>query len=1022
MHRPNVTRRRLRALAGSVVTLALGAHASAQSIPGSGAAFRTTGTSAGSTYTLTENGYVGTYLTLAAPATVNFSLSASGASSGGAAPRMNLVVNDSKFGWDVGAAASNYDASIALPAGTHFVRTELTNAPLGSGRSLSINSLSAGGAGVALANADNRANALAAANTYINHYRRGSATVALRGPGDIPLLAGTSVNVDLTRHAFNFGTAVAGFNGAASLTTNATYAQRVNQHFNAVVPENAGKWGSNSSGSTPPPPGSSGNISYSNAILSWAQQNNKRARMHNLIWGNQQPTWVNNMLANAGSHSALRSYVSDRIKYYVGDAGDGNPNDDPATRYLELDVYNESVHTPQYWNAYGAAGVADIYRETRDAAASVGADVRLYANEYNVLQWSGSGSDTYANWYRRHVDEINQAGHGQVVTGVGVQYYADTSANAAGAGQAHNVSFFQRALQNLSVTGLPITLTEFGIQSGTGQTTNQTTQADILEDSVRMLFGTPQAQGFFMWGFYQGNGYIWNQATGGAFYDSAWNLRQPGARWNALMGEWDTNVNSAVNPDGTVTFTGFFGDYSVGGQSDALTLVKGQGDYVVTLAAPPDWHFWAGAASGAWSASENWTNGAPGGVGHTAHFGPAPGAAVVSVTAPVTVGMINFDNASGYTVEGAAAITMGGPAGIAAINVVAGSHRIAAPVVLESDLLVTVRHPASALAFGGNVTAAGRAVTKAGAGAVQFEHLRSASLDVRDGTVRISQKPMPTDPSGTGVVESLALGATARLDITNNAFIVDHAPAADDEPLETIRAGIISARNGGAWDGPGITSTLANANQFAVGYAPSSAIFTTFPATFAGQTIDDSAVLIRFTRYGDANLDGAVNLGDFNRLASSFGSSGALWDDGDFNYDASVNLIDFNLLAANFGMMAAGPEVTPQDWSALAAAVPEPAALPVALLGGSILARRARHGRRGRGEVHNNPSSSSAASDIFSFDHGGSHTSSTVALFTSSMSSTRRSTSATMLPATGHPGAVSVIRMCTRFSGETSIA
>src|SRR5688572_7702077 len=252
----------------------------AQSIPGSGAALRTGGTSAGASYTLSENGYVGTYLTLAAPATVNFSVSAHGAAAGGIAPRMNLVVNDSKFGWDVGASASDYTTSLALPAGTHFVRAELANAPLGSGRSLSVNGLGATGAGVAFANADNRANALGAADTYINNYRKGQATVALRGPGDVALLPGTSVNVDLTRHAFNFGTAIAGSNTQQFLTTNATYRQKVSEHFNSVVPENAGKWGSNSSGSTPPPPGSSGNISYSNAILNWAQQNNNRARQH----------------------------------------------------------------------------------------------------------------------------------------------------------------------------------------------------------------------------------------------------------------------------------------------------------------------------------------------------------------------------------------------------------------------------------------------------------------------------------------------------------------------------------------------------------------------------------------------------------------------------------------------------------------------------------------------------------------------------------------------------------------------
>jgi len=99
---------------------------------------------------------------------------------------------------------------------------------------------------------------------------------------------------------------------------------------------------------------------------------------------------------------------------------------------------------------------------------------------------------------------------------------------------------------------------------------------------------------------------------------------------------------------------------------------------------------------------------------------------------------------------------------------------------------------------------------------------------------------------------------------------------------------------------------------------------------------------VRYTRYGDANLDGLVNLSDFNRLASNFGSTSANWDQGDFNYDSNVNLADFNRLAANFGQAAAGPNVTPEDWSALASAVPEPSSLALLGLGALATLRRRR--------------------------------------------------------------------------------
>jgi len=94
-------------------------------------------------------------------------------------------------------------------------------------------------------------------------------------------------------------------------------------------------------------------------------------------------------------------------------------------------------------------------------------------------------------------------------------------------------------------------------------------------------------------------------------------------------------------------------------------------------------------------------------------------------------------------------------------------------------------------------------------------------------------------------------------------------------------------------------------------------------------------------RQGDANLNGAVNLDDFNVLAANFGQANRTWQQGDFTYDGRVTLDDFNALAANFGLSAGPDGPTPADWSALASAVPESTTLSV-VLAAAFLARR-RH-------------------------------------------------------------------------------
>jgi hypothetical protein len=55
-----------------------------------------------------------------------------------------------------------------------------------------------------------------------------------------------------------------------------------------------------------------------------------------------------------------------------------------------------------------------------------------------------------------------------------------------------------------------------------------------------------------------------------------------------------------------------------------------------------------------------------------------------------------------------------------------------------------------------------------------------------------------------------------------------------------------------------------------------------------------------------------------------------------------VNLADFNVLAGNFGQSAVGPNVTPEDWSALASAVPEPCATAATVIALAAICQRRR--------------------------------------------------------------------------------
>jgi hypothetical protein len=241
-------------------------------------------------------------------------------------------------------------------------------------------------------------------------------------------------------------------------------------------------------------------------------------------------------------------------------------------------VVNEHEHQPKYWNVYGPAGIADVYNETAAAVAAAGASTKLFLNEYNVLQY---GADSYGNWYRQDAESL--VNNGGAISGIGIQYYPVAVSDS----NAHSPARIEQVFQNFAVTGLPIALTEFGVQTLNGATATQA--ATYLTDTMRMVFGTPDATTFVLWGFTPSD--IWSQAPLAALVDANWNLTPAGTAYENLMSQWNTDVTLPVDANGRIDFTGFFGKYQVtiNGRTYNLDLTKGTTQYSLVVA-PGDYN------------------------------------------------------------------------------------------------------------------------------------------------------------------------------------------------------------------------------------------------------------------------------------------------------------------------------------------------------------------------------------------------------------------------------------------------
>lgn len=267
-------------------------------------------------------------------------------------------------------------------------------------------------------------------------------------------------------------------------------------YFNQVTPENAGKWGS---------------VEGTRDVMNWdgldaayafAKENGFPFKMHTLIWGNQQPAWIETLPPEEQLEEIEEWYAAVAERY---------PDID------QIEVVNEPLHDPptspgngggNYAEALGGAGatgwdwIVTSFRLAREYFPTS----QLLLNDYSIIN---NPADVIR--YKEIVALLQAEG---LIDGVGEQGHAFSTTG--------DTAVMAESLDSLAELGLPLYITELDIDGPTDEV-----QLAEYQRLFPLFWEHPAVAGVTIWGYLPGH---W-RTTQGAFLALAGGTERPALTW-----------------------------------------------------------------------------------------------------------------------------------------------------------------------------------------------------------------------------------------------------------------------------------------------------------------------------------------------------------------------------------------------------------------------------------------------------------------------------------------------------------
>jgi endo-1,4-beta-xylanase len=263
------------------------------------------------------------------------------------------------------------------------------------------------------------------------------------------------------------------------------------KYWNQITPGNAGKWAS-VAGSIDT---TKWNWKTLDVIYNYALTNKMIFKDHTLIWGAQQPSWINGL-----DKTEQAKYIETWIRM----VGQRYPKMDM------VDVVNEALptHNPpdgnegraNYKDALGGNGTTgyDWVIWAFEKARKYLPNVKLLLNDYGIV------NDNFAT--TSYLTIINLLKSRGLIDGIGVQGHRFEFEKA-------DTSVLKSNLSKLEATGLPVYISEFDLGNlDNAGTPNDAQQLALYKKIFPIIWKHPAVKGITFWGYIDGQ--MWQSTCG----------------------------------------------------------------------------------------------------------------------------------------------------------------------------------------------------------------------------------------------------------------------------------------------------------------------------------------------------------------------------------------------------------------------------------------------------------------------------------------------------------------------------